>query len=61
MVMMVMWIIVIMINGDPREQSTSMFMCVTPEALSLLAIMMYQGMCQNYLQEAKKYHDEKKV
>ena len=58
------------LNGDLADDESkravylkSMFMCVTPEPLSLLAIMMYQkfeGMCPNYIQEAKKY-DEKKV
>ena len=41
----------------------SMFMCVTPLALTPLATMMYQkfkAMCPEHLQEVKEY-DEKKV
>ena len=55
------------LNGDLADDESkravylkSMFMCVTPEALSLLAITMYQKferMCPNH----KKYDDEKKV
>ena len=58
-------------DGDsdylPKKRATyleSMFMCVTPESLTPLAAMMYQKfeeICPDYLQEVKRYHDEKKV
>ena len=54
-------------DHDSMKQRTtyleSMFMCVTPVALTPLATMMYQkfkAMCPEHLQEVKEY-DEKKV